>query len=159
MILKLFCRWLCQPFDHYPQMIIVVALDVVSILLSGCLSGPLCQVTAQQQKLCDAMTNKVVTSSRIEGSGRERSRPRVKGTMQKAHRLSQPRMMLSHAPTCPAGLAGSISSYVSVRLRATLMAPAGVVRRLCSLLLPPAPLLEVSSCSDPDVLACPWQCS
>ena len=38
-------------------------------------------------------SDKVLTSSSMESIGRLRSRPRVKGTIQKLHMFSQPRMM------------------------------------------------------------------
>ena len=113
-------------------------------------AGVICRISCHTNEL---------TSSMMEGRGRERSRPRVKGTMQKAHKLSQPRMMLSQALICPWGLAGSTSSYVSVLLNVTLMGCCACASErlplqfvLLLLLLgscAPTPLLPA-----PDVLAC-----
>lgn len=62
------------------------------------------------------------TSSTTEATGRLRSRPRVNGTMQKAHMLLHPRMMDTKAALVPAGRSGVTSAYVSSRLSCTFMA-------------------------------------
>lgn len=58
----------------------------------------------------------------MEVTGRLRSRPRVKGTMQKAHMLLQPRMMDRNAEVVPSGRSGTTSAYVSSRLSCTFIA-------------------------------------
>ena len=69
------------------------------------------------------------TSATMESAARERSRPRVKGTMQKAHMLLQPRMMLTKAEVAPASRTGATSAYVSSSESWTFMAVRASPRR------------------------------
>ena len=62
------------------------------------------------------------TSYKIDAKSRERSRPRVYGTMQNAHALSHPRIIVTNALCDPASRTGIISAYVSSTLNCTFIA-------------------------------------
>ena len=58
----------------------------------------------------------------MDAGSRERSRPRVYGTMQNEHALSHPRMMVTKAACAPSLRTGTMSAYVSSTDSCTFMA-------------------------------------